>query len=338
MHEDMPAEKRAREGRAKGGRARARVLAPGQRKRIASKAARERWNPSIPVAEYGSKNRAVKLGDLELPCYVLTGGIRVFSQRGLLNALALQSRGSIVHRFIELTHLERHLPPDAANEFLNPIHFRVPGGGRTVYGYPATLLIDICNAVSEAAADEDFPKFLSVVAKRCEFIVRAVAKVGIIALVDEATGYDQNREETLQAILELFLQKELAAWMQRFPNEYYEQICRLKGWSWNGRPGPTPWAIARMTTDLVYSRLAPGIVAELEKLNPRLGGRRRHKHHQFLTADIGHPALAQHLHTLISFMVVSDSWDQFIGMVNKALPPQDDSIQLRLLEWRGTNA
>lgn len=48
------------------------------------------------------------------------------------------------------------------------------------------------------------------VINRCDIIVRALAKVGIIALVDEATGYqeDKNRaKDELQKFLKSFLQK-----------------------------------------------------------------------------------------------------------------------------------
>ncbi len=335
METDMPAENGVRAAKRKGGEARARSLSPAERSDLAAKAARSRWDSMVPIAEHGSVDRPLRIGALALQCYVLTGGIRVFSQRGLLDALGLGLRGAQIDRLLEQASLNRHLTPEAFDALRNPLQFRIPRGGRTAYGYPATLLIDVCNAVLDASQAGDLPKAFDVVAARSDIIVRAVAKVGIIALVDEATGYDENREETLQAILEMFLRKELAAWMKRFPDEYYEQICRLKGWQWRGRPTPTPYAIAGITSDLVYRRLAPGILAELEKINPKVETRRRAKHHQFLTEEVGHPALAQHLHTLVSFMRVSDSWDHLVNMVDRALPRQNENIQLRLMEGEG---
>jgi hypothetical protein len=41
--------------------------------------------------------------------------------------------------------------------------------------------------------------FKSHIAKQCELLVRAFARVGIVALVDEVTGYQEIRDrETLQ--------------------------------------------------------------------------------------------------------------------------------------------
>jgi hypothetical protein len=48
------------------------------------------------------------------------------------------------------------------------------------------------------------------IAKQAEILVRGFAGVGIIALVDEATGYQQDRaRDALSRILEAFIAKEL---------------------------------------------------------------------------------------------------------------------------------
>src|SRR5690606_18352783 len=73
--------------------------------------------------------------------------------------------------------------------------------------------------------------------------------------------------------------------------------------------------------DLVYARLAPDMLKELEKRNPKDDrGHRRARHHQWLTEDVGHPALAQHLHALIALMRASDNWAQFKTLIARALP------------------
>src|SRR5262245_17296535 len=123
-------------------------------------------------------------------------------------------------------------------------------------------------------------------------------RVGIIALVDEVTGYQEVRDrEALQAILDRYLRKAFAAWAKRFPDEFYKEIFRLRGWKWRGMEVNRPQCVANYTKDLVYKRLAPGILEELEARNPKNEwGHREARHHQWLTEDVGHPALAQHLY------------------------------------------
>jgi hypothetical protein len=104
-------------------------------------------------------------------------------------------------------------------------------------------------------------------------------------------------------------------------------MFRLKQWDINkvkftNRPG----IVGTYTNDIVYERLAPNIVEELKKRNPKDNGYRKVKHHQFLTDDIGHPALEQHLHTVIAFMRASTSWDGFKRLLQRALPKKNEQM------------
>jgi hypothetical protein len=77
--------------------------------------------------------------------------------------------------------------------------------------------------------------------------------------------------------------------------------------------------------------LAPQILDELEKRNPIEGGRRKGAHHQLLTEDVGHPALAQHIHAVVTLMRVSKTWSQFKLMLDVAHPKRGDTLQLPLM-------
>jgi hypothetical protein len=161
-------------------------------------------------------------------------------------------------------------------------------------------------------------------------LMRALAHVGIVALVDEATGYQEFRERNaLQALLDRYLRKELAAWASTFPNDFYHEIFRLRGWQWQSISAHRPRLVGKLTKDIVYARLAPGILKQLEGRNPTdEKGYRRARHHQWLTEEVGHPALAQHLHAVIAFMRVSKTWYQFYGMLDQAFPRRGDTLQL----------
>ena len=149
------------------------------------------------------------------------------------------------------------------------------------------------------------------VAKQCEILARAFAKVGIIALVDEVTGYQHHRARlALHEILEKFIAKELVKWAKTFPDEFYEQLFRLRGWSYVNLGGKPPFKrpilVGKLTNDIVYDRLAPGVLDELKRKNPKdEKGHRKHKLFQWLTDDIGHPKLREHLVAVITLMKAS---------------------------------
>lgn len=92
-----------------------------------------------------------------------------------------------------------------------------------------------------------------------------------------------------------------------------------------------PGVVGKYTNDIVYERLAPGILEELRNINPKQDdGSRVRRHHQFLTEDIGHPALAQHLHAVIGLMRASASWEQFKSMLDRAFPKKGTQLDLLL--------
>lgn len=324
--------------RVRGGFARAQALSPAKRSQIAEKAARARWD-GISEVEYGSDDKPLRLGDIELACYVLKDELhtRVFSYSGFIEALGLTKRGGELQKFVEQSGLEKYLPKEALDALADPVAFSPPGGGRA-NGYPVTLLVDLCAAILEARRYWQLPAHYRMAEFRAEVILKAVGKTGIIALVDEVTGYDARRTETLQAILTAYLRAELAVWSKRFPDEFYKEIYRLRGWPWKGRGFNPPGVVAHYTKDLIYARLAPNILKELEKRNPVIGpGKGRPvKHHQLLTDEVGYPALETHLYTVIKFMNASDEWDPMMRLVDRALPRLDETIQLDLLEWAKT--
>jgi P63C domain len=328
-------------GRAKGGVARANALDKSRRSEIASQAARARWDAKayehIPLAEFGSPDRPLRLLDAEIPCYVLSDGTRVLTQQGVLLALgrARTAKGGTgaamgvdnLPAFLTANNLK----PLITRELIastKAIEFRLPTGGRA-FGYAAELLPKVCNVYLRARDMNMLLPSQKRTAAQADMLVRGLAEVGIVAMVDEATGYQQVRaRDALQAYLERFIRKELAAWVSRFPDEFFAELYRLKKWKPTGssrRPG----VVGIYIRDLVYERLGPGVIEELEKKNPSDGkGRRKHRHHQWLTDEVGHPALAQHMYALVGFMRAEDDWHVFKHRFDRAYPKRGDTIPL----------
>jgi len=320
-----------------GGKARAESLSPEERSKIAAKAADARW--SIPMATHGSPDSPLRIGAIEIPYYVLEGGTRVLTQAGFLEAIGRHRKARVRNRGED--PLPAMIQGKSINPFISkelieksrPIVFRTPDGVRAK-GYRAEILPEVCEVYLRARDVGELPSNQEHVAKQAEILIRGLAHVGIIALVDEATGYQEVRDRlALHVILDRFLRREFAAWAKRFPDDYYKEIFRLRGWEWKGMKVNRPQCVANYTKDLVYKRLAPGILEELEARNPvtEHGGRKT-AHHQWLTEDVGHPALAQHLYAVIGLMRIAKNWDHLMRMIDKAYPRRGSMIQLELFD------
>lgn len=326
------------------GKARMMALTPTQRRDIGRLAAEARWSADLPMANFeGSFN----IGATELSAAVLQDETRIITQATFLRALG-RSRSPKAGTGVLSTvdELPFFLQADALNPFITkdlvestkPIFYRTKKGGKGV-GYNAVALKMVAETYlkfrdASLRATGRVPTRYEGMITAADTLIRALAEVGIVALVDEATGFQEVRQRhALQEILDAFLLKELAAWAKRFPDDFYQQIYRLRGWEWRGRRFNPPQAVAGYTNDFVYERLAPGIREELETRMPRDdAGRRKGKLHQLFTEDIGHPALAQHLHAVITLMKASRNWNQFKLMLDMALPKRGTTLQLPYVE------
>jgi hypothetical protein len=289
----------------------------------------------IRKATHGSPDKLFKIGDMEirLECYVLDDGTRVLSGRGMQKAMGLgQEHGSKFKAFLKNKEIAPFISENLSKILETPIKFIRPGrGGKVASGYEATVLQKICDVVLQARKKGKLttPKDL-LVAEQCEILTRVFAKVGIIALVDEITGYQNVRDrEALYRILKVYVREELLPWAKTFPDEFYKELFRLHNWTYDPENVKRPGVIGTWTNKLIYERLPEGVLEELQKKNPRTYKRgRRFKHFQFLTEDIGNPHLRGHLQQVIVLMRISPNWRVFLRHFVRAFPLKGDQFEL----------
>lgn len=265
-----------------------------------------RWSVDLPHATHD--------GDLEIAgrriaCAVLNTRKRVLTQQTFLTAVgraakAKAGKGSTgmqvddLPPFLAAENLKRFISDDL-RESTTPVVYRTKSGGRA-FGYDAMLLPHVCE-VYLAARDAHFearkvdptasvllPSQEHIV-RACDMLMRGLARVGIIALVDQATGFaEQQTKDELFRILEAYISAPLLPWTKKFPDEFFKQVYRLYGWQY--RPGSTrrPQCVGAFINKYVYDQLPPGVIDKLRELNPVTEtGRRKHKHFQHLTIDTG---------------------------------------------------
>ena len=320
--------------RAAGGLARADKLSGEERKKIAKNAAEVRWR-SIPKASYSG---VIHVGDLEIPCCVLEDGTRLLTQYGFLQAIGRSprpaaGRGSVVEQtapFLALDNLKPFVSKDLEHS-TRPIVFQTEKGVRA-FGYRAELLPQVCDVYLGARAADALLPSQQKFAQACEVMMRGLAHVGIVALVDEATGFQSERaRNALAQILEAFIAKELQPWVKTFPTEYYQELFRLRGLEFPASTVKKPQYFGVLTNDIVYKRLAPGVLDELKRVTPRNeDGRPKAKYFQSLTSNTGYPKLREHLGKVVMMMQLSSNYGDFKEKLERFLPKYTDQIPLTL--------
>lgn len=273
------------------------------------------------------------IGNVQLPCYVLSNGTRVLSGRKMQETL------HIVDDNISGTKMPQFLANNKLKPFIfkekDAAHFKpivCYKGKQRINGYEATVLTDICEAVLAARrAGVNLSERQETVAAQCEIILSAFARVGIIALIDEATGYQHDREkDELQRILKAYISEELLPWQKRFPDIYYKELFRLNGWNYTIKDiRKRPGVIGKWTNDLIYKQLPNGVLEELKCKTPKSAkGKNIAKLHQSLTEDVGHPALSAQIAQIVTLFQLSDNMAQMWQQFRKLKERQSGQLEL----------
>ena len=289
----------------------------------------------IPKATHAGE---IRIGDAKIPCAVLEDGTRILTQYGFYRAIGRSGRpaagrGSEVEKvapFLNLKNLKPFVNKELSDS-TSPIVFHPISGGMA-YGYQAEILPKVCEVYLSARDAGVLIKTQLKFAKACEILMRGLAHIGITALVDEATGYQDIRlKNALAKILEKYIAKEYREWTKTFPDAFYREMFRLRRWPLDPESVKRPSIIGKYTNDIIYARLVPGVLRELQEKNPVTEkGYRKKRHHQWLTGNIGHPALREHITGVLALMRASSNWDQFYRMVQRAYPNLNEQIPLAL--------
>lgn len=258
----------------------------------------------------------LKIGETEIDVAVLENGKRLITQSGVFKALNRPVRGTTridqIPTFMDAKNLQPFINEDLKS-VINKIEFKTIDN-KNGEGYDASILPLIADLYLQARSSDSLLKSQYETAVKAEILVRSLAKVGITALVDEATGYQYEREqEELQLILKQYISEELLPWQQRFPHEFYRQIFRLNKWEYTvDNLKKKPSVVGKWTNKYIYKHLPKGVLDELKRLTPiDSSGKKKEHLYRRLTEDVGHPNLNNQIVTVITVMKLSKTWRDF---------------------------
>ncbi len=320
---------------AKGGLARSAALTPENRTAIARMAAVERWAKAGNVPKE-THSGVLALGD-GLPCSVLSNGMRVFSVNGLLRAFGSGAKGRVVvdyatppiPGFLSAANVRRFISDDLMARLSKPVTYRSKGGGRPAHGYEAEILHKICETLLDARASGLLRQPQARVAEAAELLMRGFARVGLVALIDEATGYQADRAQgtSWKQNSEVYISKESPSVdVHKFPNDFFEQVYRLHGWAYKAGNAKRPQYVGKIINKYVYAQLPDGV--------PRGAAHKKNHSHQqeaatqtffnFSLEDTGNPHLDRQIIIASDddHEAVNGEEEDFVAKFKKAVPAQ----------------
>lgn len=305
-----------------GGTARANKLTSERRCEIAQRAADIKYyGKPLPKATHSG---ILSIGDNNIDCAVLEDGTRIITQSAMKRAMGSKSNRTVPLKDMNNKTIPRlpvfvayeSLKPFITNSIipsLRPVIYRSKNGHLT-HGFKAEALPIICDIYLKARDADSLAPNQFHIAKNCDILIRALAKVGITALVDEATSFPRELAE-LRLLFDKFVSEELQPWIKRFPDDFFKNIRKLYGIP---KESKTPSFVGHFINKYIYNTLAPGLKDELKRMNPsNENGARHHRHHQHLTSDVGCSALDKQIIRINTLMSLSDTKDEFDTMFKK---------------------
>lgn len=294
----------------------------------------------------------LKIGETKIACCVLKDGTRLITQSGFYGALGraktgMGSRISIeseapknnekgskpiqgtdtkksvqieIPRFLSSKNLktlvvERFSKLDSVVN--SPIQF-IATNGREATGYNSDLLPEVCNIILDARRIGVLAPNQQHIADHCEMLLRAFARVGLTALIDEATGFQFIRNpDALQKLLDRYLREDLMKWTKTFPDDLYQEWYRLLAWNHLDPTAPgKPHYLAKITKRLVYDKILPNLASSLAEKR----GDEKHRLHQYLSDAPGREHLKVHLGGIVALAKGCNDWDEYTRMVDRFYP------------------
>lgn len=308
-----------------GGKARAEALTPERRTEIAKKAAAKQWDMSIPQA---SHQGILSIAGKNIDCVVTETGERILSVKNVFETFGRTQRGYrrldkgiIMPPFMDALNLVPFIS-DELYELIEPIEYR-DLKGKISKGYRADILPQICLTYLKANTAGVITKNQAKMVDASHVLIAAFSTVGIIALVDEATGYQQDRlKDGLNRILEAYISKALQPYISTIPADYYKELFRLRNFEYDEKTiHKTPSYYGHIMNNIIYARLAPGVLEELKRTTPRNEkGRLKYRYFQKLTANTGYVKLKEHIASVVSIMKLSNDYQDFIQKLDRIHP------------------
>ncbi|MCB2089350.1 MAG: P63C domain-containing protein [Sphingomonadaceae bacterium] len=287
----------------------------------------------IPVA---IAKGTMKIGDLEIDCVVLADETRLISDRGASKALGGKRGGSHWKRmkedgalslppYISAANLREFIPNDLIYILTNPVQYKATKSGAIGNGLLATAFPKVLKVWQRAYEAGVLKPQQIHIAEQAIRLLEGLDEVAIVALIDEATGYQEiRRHDELQQILSAYVLPEHRPYLKSVPTEFFKELYRVYGWNWTP-DNRGPRYAGKLLRKLIYEQLPEPVLPELDKLNPtNKKYQRKGKHFQSLTEEVGLPHMQGQLSGVMALLraTPSKSPKQFEKLFTRAYGDQ----------------
>lgn len=283
--------------------------------------------------QFGSSDKPLKIGNVLLFCYILENKQRVITRDSFQKAMGYEGK-SETWLLELLTSINRFtlIQTELLNEIKNPLT------AKTSNNYSekevsdlldATCIVQSCLAIEKAKEDGYLNVNQLKFAKSASIVLKKIKNTTIESLIDEATGFNWYREQTIERVIQTLLNQQndtTFLWIKTFPSQFLERIIELNSLNWKNI-FQKPSSLSKIFNEIIYTRINNEVLDDLRTLKPKRTYTRKNNKKQ----DNEHPNLKKHIIAIESILTASDNnWSIFIQLLNKTFPKQKNRPLLEI--------
>lgn len=261
----------------------------------------------------------LKIGETELSCVVLDdqNNTRLINTNAIFEAFDRPRKGQ--NNRLEIDNIL--IPPFLAAKNLEPFiskdlliilqQVEYIDGTKKSKGYDARILPKLCSLYLEARRNNKLTSSQEEIAVKAEILQSALSEIGIVALVDEATGFQHSRQyDALRLLLEQYINDGIQKWLKRFPDDFFIQLDKIyDNPTTTSRTRPQYYGI--FINKYVYEPIEKGYLkAKLNELNINDDNTRKARFHQWLT-EFGVNQLTLQIGRVMAILEISSDLNKF---------------------------
>lgn len=268
------------------------------------------FDPNIEVLYKGE----ILIDDICIPCAVLSNEKRVLFQRDFLGILTGNKKGGL-DRYLSASNLQDFLSDRLRNKKSNQIFLSFKYGRHTAYGLNSEDVIEILEMYLKARDAGKLLKNQEHLAIKAEKIMRIFAKVGLVALIDEATGYQEYRKkDALRLLVESYIREDARKWTKEFSDDFFKGLDKI--YRLNTEPRTRPKFYGKFINKYIYDPIEKGVI--LKELKILKGIDKNKRLHQFLTDDKGLKVLNNRITRVTTLLDISSTLEDFNRFYEKS--------------------
>ena len=258
--------------------------------------------------------------------------LRLISINSFFGIVGISPRAKdVVSSFTRfLTHPSVRSP--SSNRILDRLSkgYRIGKNGAEALFVDSRVITDFCRLMLSLRASGKLSGLYLSYARNCERFMLGLADTGLAALIDEATGYRKRQKDEYRRLFCAYISEYHSEWVKEFQDSFFDGIYNAYHLTKSGKNHPSFFGV--FINKYVYFPLANSHGAILEKLKEKdpvvyVRGR-KYRLHQFLTEEVGKPALKKHLNQVETLLMISSDKGMFKRYFKKAFPQPFDQLEL----------